>query len=63
MPQDEESGLVADSAHRARREAQQRAFRRNQGLGLLLIAAALLAYRLTQTPSGWIFPSGWWRLW
>ena len=48
---------------KARREAQRLLFRRNQALGLLLLAAAVLAYRLLRTPAGWIFPHGWWRLW
>jgi len=47
----------------ARRDAQRRLFRRNQAIGLLLAAAAVLAYRLLRTPSGWLFPPGWWRLW
>jgi hypothetical protein len=45
------------------REAQRKHFRRNQAIGLLLIAMAVLVYRLLHTPSGWIFPAGWWRLW
>jgi len=47
----------------ARRDEQRRLFRRNQAIGLLLIALAVLIYRLLHTPSGWIFPAGWWRLW
>jgi hypothetical protein len=47
----------------ARRADQRKAFYRNQAIGLLIAAAAVLAYRLTQTPSGWLFPKGWWRLW
>lgn len=47
----------------ARRESQRRLFHRNQAIGLLLTAAAVLAYRLLYTPSGWLFPPGWWRLW
>jgi len=47
----------------ARRESQRRLFYRNQAIGLLLAAAAVLAYRLLHTPSGWLFPAGWWRLW
>jgi hypothetical protein len=45
----------------ARRENQRRIFSRNQAIGLLLTAAAVLAYRLLHTPSGWLFPPGWWR--
>jgi hypothetical protein len=47
----------------AERDVQQRRFHRNQAIGLLLVAAAVLAYRLMHTPSGWLFPPGWWRLW
>jgi hypothetical protein len=46
-----------------RRDAQGRRFHRNQALGLLLAAGAVLAWRLLPTPSGWLFPQGWWRLW
>jgi hypothetical protein len=47
----------------ARRDQQRRLFHRNQAIGLLLAAAAVLAYRLLHTPSAWLFPLGWWRLW
>jgi hypothetical protein len=47
----------------ARRDAQRKAFHRNQAIGLLLAAAAVLTWRLLHTPSGWLFPPGWWRLW
>ena len=47
----------------ARREAQRLSFHRNQAIGLLLAAAGILAYRVLHTPSGWLFPQGWWRLW
>lgn len=47
----------------AHRSAQRKAFYRNQAIGLLLAAAAVLTYRLFHTPSGWLFPPGWWRLW
>lgn len=46
-----------------RREVQRQSFRRNQAIGLLIAAAAVLVYRLLHTPSGWLFPTGWWRLW
>ncbi len=52
-----------EQERKARRDAQRRAFRRNQALGLLMLAAAVLTYRLMHTPSGWLFPAGWWRLW
>ena len=44
-----------------RRQLQGRAFRRNQTFGLLIIAAAILAWWLFHTNPKWIFPSGWWR--
>ena len=47
----------------ASRDAQRRAFHRNQAIGLLLAAGAVLAWRLLHTPTGWLFPQGWWRLW
>jgi hypothetical protein len=47
----------------ALRDAQRRAFHRNQAIGLLLAAGAVLAWRLLHTPTGWLFPQGWWRLW
>lgn len=45
----------------ARRAEQRRIFRRNQAFGLLLIAAAILTWRLFHTNPAWIFPTGWWR--
>lgn len=50
-------------ARLARRAAQRQLFLRNQAIGLLLMAAAVLTYMLLHAPSGWIFPAGWWRLW
>jgi len=44
-----------------RREAQRRATLRNQALGMLILAAAILAWWLFRTNPKWIFPSGWWR--
>jgi hypothetical protein len=49
-------------AEQERREAQRFAFRRNQAFGLLMIAAAVLAWWLFHTNAKWIFPPGWWRL-
>jgi hypothetical protein len=46
---------------RARRAGQRRIFRRNQVFGLLLVAAAILIWRLFHTNPAWIFPPGWWR--
>jgi hypothetical protein len=48
-------------AETERREIQLRAFRRNQTFGLLIIAAAILAWWLFHTNPRWIFPAGWWR--
>jgi hypothetical protein len=48
---------------KARRDEQHRLFRRNQAIGLLLAAAAVLAWRLAHIPGGWLFTPGWWRLW
>jgi len=49
------------AAEHARRTEQRRIFRRNQVFGLLLIAAAILVWRLFHTNAAWIFPPGWWR--
>lgn len=46
-----------------RRAQQQRLFHRNQMLGLLLLAAAVLAWGMLRAPHGWLFPPGWWRFW
>jgi hypothetical protein len=48
---------------RERRDEQRLAFHRNQAVGLLVLAGAVLVYRLLHTPPGWILPAGWWRLW
>lgn len=48
---------------RQRRDEQRRVFGRNQAIGVLVLAIAVLAYRLLHAPAGWIFPAGWWRLW
>ncbi len=48
-------------AEAERREIQTRTFRRNQTFGLLIIAAAILAWWLFHTNPKWIFPTGWWR--
>jgi hypothetical protein len=49
-------------AEKARRRRQTRIFRRNQILGMVLVAAAILLWRLLHTNPKWIFPPGWWRL-
>jgi hypothetical protein len=48
-------------AEKERRDAQRRAFLRNQVFGLVLLAAAILLWRLFHTNPKWIFPPGWWR--
>jgi hypothetical protein len=48
-------------AEKARRAEQTRIYRRNQILGLVLVAAAILAWGLFHTNPKWIFPQGWWR--
>lgn len=48
-------------AEREAREEQTRRFRRNQVFGLLMVAVAILAWRLWHTDPKWIFPPGWWR--
>lgn len=52
---------VEQQAEEARRAGQRRLYRRNQVFGLLIIAAAILVWRLLHTSSKWIFPPGWWR--
>ena len=43
------------------RDEQRRIYRRNQVVGLLIVAAAICAWWLIHTNPGWIFPPGWWR--
>jgi hypothetical protein len=56
-------GYNVQQERQIRRETQRHLFHRNQAIGLLLTAAAVLTWRLLHTPSGWLFPPGWWRLW
>jgi hypothetical protein len=49
-------------AEKARRAEQTRVYRRNQILGLVLVAAVILLWALLHTNPAWIFPTGWWRL-
>ncbi len=49
-------------AEQSRRDLQRRAALRNQVVGMLLLAAGILAWWLTHTNPKWIFPAGWWRL-
>jgi hypothetical protein len=48
-------------AEQEQRAEQMRLFRRNQIFGVLLVAAAILAYWLFHTNPRWIFTPGWWR--
>ena len=48
-------------AEAERREEQRRVYRRNQAFGLLIMAAAIVAWWLFHTNRAWIFPPGWWR--
>ena len=48
-------------AEQARRAQQQRTYRRNQVLGLILVAVVILGWALLHTKPSWIFPIGWWR--
>ena len=49
------------AAEEARRAEQRRVYRRNQVFGLLLVALAIILWRLFHTNPKWIFPPGWWR--
>jgi hypothetical protein len=49
-------------AEEERRAQQTRVYRRNQAIGLVLVAGAILTFWLFRTNSKWIFPTGWWRL-
>jgi hypothetical protein len=49
-------------AEREAREKQTRAFRRNQAMGLVMVAGAILLWWIFHTNPKWIFPQGWWRL-
>jgi hypothetical protein len=48
-------------AEQEARDEQRRLARRNQMLGLVLIATAILVWWLFHTNPRWIFPTGWWR--
>jgi hypothetical protein len=49
-------------AKAARRAEQLRLYRRNQILGLVLVAALIFLWWLIRAPHGWVFPRGWWRM-
>lgn len=44
------------------RALQTRAFRRNQALGLVALAALVCLWWVYHTNPAWLFPRGWWRL-
>jgi hypothetical protein len=48
-------------AEKTRRLGQQRAYRRNQVFGVMLVAAAIFVVWLLRTNPKWIFTPGWWR--
>ena len=50
-----------EQAEKAAREEQTRLYRRNQVIGLVLVALAILIFWLFRTNPKWIFPPGWWR--
>ncbi len=50
-----------EQAEMARRAKQTRVYKRNQAIGLVLVALAILVFRLFRTNPKWIFPPGWWR--
>jgi hypothetical protein len=52
---------LEQEAEQEARDEQRRLARRNQMLGLVLIAAAILVWWLFHTNPKWIFPTGWWR--
>jgi hypothetical protein len=52
---------LEQQAEKAARDEQRRLFRRNQVFGMLIVAAAIVAWWLVHTNPNWIFPPGWWR--
>jgi hypothetical protein len=46
---------------KTRREEQSHLYLRNQVLGMVLLAGAILVWWLFATNLSWIFPPGWWR--
>jgi hypothetical protein len=51
-----------EQAELEQRAEQTRLFRRNQAIGLVIVALAILIFWLFRTNPRWIFPPGWWRL-
>jgi hypothetical protein len=54
--------FAQQQAEAARRSSQMALYKRNQALGLVLLAIAILVFWLFRTNPLWIFPPGWWRL-
>ncbi len=52
---------LEQKAEQEARQEQRRLYRRNQAIGLVLIAASILIWWLFHTNPKWIFPPGWWR--
>ena len=50
-----------EQAENARRAAQTQLYKRNQVIGLVLVALAILVFWLFRTNPKWILPPGWWR--
>ena len=48
-------------AEREAREWQTRVFRRNQIMGLVILAGVVCLWWLVHTNPKWIFAAGWWR--
>jgi hypothetical protein len=48
-------------AEQEARARQMRAFRRNQIVGLVILAGLVCLWWLDHTNPTWIFPAGWWR--
>jgi len=53
---------LQEQAEQQTRAAQTRVYRRNQAIGLVMVAVAILVFWLFRTNPKWIFPTGWWRL-
>jgi hypothetical protein len=49
------------AAEEIRRDEQRRLYRRNQAIGLVILAVAIGAWWLFHTNPAWLFPPGWWR--
>lgn len=58
-----EDGSKAKRGRANRGHANRLAMLRSQRVGLVLVALAVLVWRLAHVPRGWWFPAGWWRLW